>query len=402
MKFLLLLALIIFPCFGHAQTYGFKSIMISGTSVINDLGDVDTSGKAANDILAWDGSNWVVSQTTVTTGSTISGLDDVGDVSAASPNTGDLLSWNGSNWVNQTVTDTVSTTTMTNGWPDAIKCNITSPAWGEVTFFATHMPYSGDGKYRYRFLPGGNSSSMYEILYASSGAYDSALNLTTHNCNVSISSLYSSGRAFNFIGNNGASTNLNEIGDVNTTGVTTNDILAYDGSNWVVSQTTVGAGADDLGDHTATQNIALASYYLSGDGGDEGIYVDSAGQIGVGTATPNATLDVAGTVSSTALLLTGKTSTAAPSSVTTSSGGTTTRADLNLDTTDDVAFNTVAADVTGDLTGNVVGNVTGNVTADSVTLNNNSIVAYDSCTSGQVGQLVWDNTLKIPLICTPD
>ncbi|MFT7507291.1 MAG: hypothetical protein ACI92I_000434, partial [Acidimicrobiales bacterium] len=41
-------------------------------------------------------------------------------------------------------------------------------------------------------------------------------------------------------------------------------------------------------------NIALGSNYLSGDGGDEGIYVDSTGNVGIGTTTPNRTLSVDG------------------------------------------------------------------------------------------------------------
>ena len=41
-------------------------------------------------------------------------------------------------------------------------------------------------------------------------------------------------------------------------------------------------------------NIALGSNWLSGDGGDEGVYVTSAGNVGIGTTTPSAKLDVWG------------------------------------------------------------------------------------------------------------
>jgi hypothetical protein len=41
-------------------------------------------------------------------------------------------------------------------------------------------------------------------------------------------------------------------------------------------------------------NIALGSNYLSGDGGDEGIYIDSDGDIGIGTTTPGSRLSIAG------------------------------------------------------------------------------------------------------------
>ncbi len=38
-----------------------------------------------------------------------------------------------------------------------------------------------------------------------------------------------------------------------------------------------GAGADDLGDHTATQNLKLGNFYLSNDGGSEGLSIDTDG-----------------------------------------------------------------------------------------------------------------------------
>jgi len=42
-------------------------------------------------------------------------------------------------------------------------------------------------------------------------------------------------------------------------------------------------------------NIALGSNYLSGDGDDEGVYVDSSGNVGIGTSTPQNTITVVGT-----------------------------------------------------------------------------------------------------------
>ena len=41
--------------------------------------------------------------------------------------------------------------------------------------------------------------------------------------------------------------------------------------------------ADNLGNHTPAQNVVLGSNYLSGDGGNEGIYVDGSGNVGIGT-----------------------------------------------------------------------------------------------------------------------
>ncbi|WP_234838863.1 hypothetical protein [Sinorhizobium meliloti] len=72
-------------------------------------------------------------------------------------------------------------------------------------------------------------------------------------------------------------------------------ILMYDSasSRWrqIANGTATGSG-DNLGNHIATQNIQLGSYWLSGDGGNEGVFVDSAGKVGVGTTAPQAPLHI--------------------------------------------------------------------------------------------------------------
>ena len=57
---------------------------------------------------------------------------------------------------------------------------------------------------------------------------------------------------------------------------------------------TTSASSDNLGNHTATQNIVLGSNWLSGDGGDEGVLVDSSGNVGVGTTSPDTALHIVG------------------------------------------------------------------------------------------------------------
>jgi hypothetical protein len=52
--------------------------------------------------------------------------------------------------------------------------------------------------------------------------------------------------------------------------------------------------ADNLGNHTASSNILLNGNYLSNDGGNNGIRVDNSGNVGIGTNTPTAKLNIAG------------------------------------------------------------------------------------------------------------
>ncbi len=59
------------------------------------------------------------------------------------------------------------------------------------------------------------------------------------------------------------------------------------------------SGADNLGNHNATQDINMAGFeinlnggYVSGDGDNEGIYVDSDGNVGIGTASPLSKLSI--------------------------------------------------------------------------------------------------------------
>ncbi|MFC1478851.1 hypothetical protein ACFL57_05285, partial [Candidatus Margulisiibacteriota bacterium] len=54
-----------------------------------------------------------------------------------------------------------------------------------------------------------------------------------------------------------------------------------------------GISTTDTGwDHTASENIVLGSNYLSGDGGDEGVFVKSDGNVGIGTTNPEVKLQL--------------------------------------------------------------------------------------------------------------
>ncbi len=73
----------------------------------------------------------------------------------------------------------------------------------------------------------------------------------------------------------------------------TGQTLGISGGNTV----TLPSGADNLGNHTATQNLNLADKLLVGNGGSAGLAISSAGSVGIGATPPasSAQLDVAST-----------------------------------------------------------------------------------------------------------
>jgi hypothetical protein len=78
---------------------------------------------------------------------------------------------------------------------------------------------------------------------------------------------------------------------LNNTGLTVNGTLAATAFTGDGSGLTNVPG-DDLGDHTATQNVELGGYWLSNDGGSEGLRVASNGYVGIGTGTAGSLLTI--------------------------------------------------------------------------------------------------------------
>lgn len=56
-------------------------------------------------------------------------------------------------------------------------------------------------------------------------------------------------------------------------------LYVYNGSIWVLQ-------GDNLGNHTATQNLNLGTYQLVGNGGSQGLSINSSGWVGISTAAP--------------------------------------------------------------------------------------------------------------------
>ena len=71
---------------------------------------------------------------------------------------------------------------------------------------------------------------------------------------------------------------------------TSNDMVFYNGTTWLSMNGS--SGADDLGDHTATQDLDLGVNKLVGNGGTEGVSIDASGNVGIGTTNPTEKLEI--------------------------------------------------------------------------------------------------------------
>lgn len=60
--------------------------------------------------------------------------------------------------------------------------------------------------------------------------------------------------------------------------------------------TPLSGGTDNLGSHLATQNIDLSTFKLVGNGGTSGLSIDATGNVGIGTFSPSAPLDINGAI----------------------------------------------------------------------------------------------------------
>lgn len=91
--------------------------------------------------------------------------------------------------------------------------------------------------------------------------------------------------------------NINNVYSFPTVDGAANYVLKTNGSgtvSWVDPNSLVNG--DNLGNHTAIQNIQLNDFYLSNDGDNEGIRVDNSGNVGIGTITPADELHVVGNI----------------------------------------------------------------------------------------------------------
>lgn len=179
-----------------------------GASALDDLTDVSLTSPANGNVLSYNGTQWVntAAPPADISSSSIDQLNDVDTVSSA-PTNGQALVWNGSNWV----PGTVSTSSNLDGLTDVA---ITSAATGEV------LRYNGtawvDAQLAYTDLSG--TPTLATV--ATTGAYADLTGKPTIPASID---------------------DLSDV-DTVTTAPATDQVLVWNGSNWVPGDQTGGGG----------------------------------------------------------------------------------------------------------------------------------------------------------------
>ncbi len=194
------------------------------------------------------------------TGAGVSAMSSLTDVTLTSPVSNSILIYDGSKWVNKLFQDTVSTSTMVDGWPDAIQCDLSDGS--QRIFFPSGVPVSAGGAVYREIWHAEDIKVTFAANKQISGFSYGASGYTSVHCGSgkSVATLYAAGRAFNFLGGNGSgSTALGDRLTSGTLAVTANSATS------VISLTTNGTTWGYLGSNAsyipnlATNNISLST-----------------------------------------------------------------------------------------------------------------------------------------------
>ena len=176
----------------HAANKAYVDAQV-GAVALNDLTDVDTTGVASGDVITFDGINWVVSNVGTLAGSTlaIENLSNVNNFASMMANNGDSLIWTGSAW--------------NSGRPKAL-INYGTSAPSAISSFNV------DGDLFIRTTTGTAGGNWLGTYVVEGGGWSEVAIPTQLQNQV-----------------------INDLGDVDTTGVINGDVLAWDGINWVAT-----------------------------------------------------------------------------------------------------------------------------------------------------------------------
>lgn len=224
-------------------------------SSINELADVVITSPVLDNILKYDGSNWINSPATTVT----YGLDNLSDVTITTPSDDQILMYSGGEWINSTLTDAVGATVL-DELNDVI---ITTPSADQFLQYDGHdwinatvnIPTVLDD------LTDVNASSPFtgDFLRYSSGQWiNEAVTIPT---------------------------TLDNLTDVIVSLPTSNQFLQYNGANWVNASVTIPTLIDDLSDVVLSTPVSKQVLKYNGSNWINGAAVDGLSSDGSSTLT---------------------------------------------------------------------------------------------------------------------
>ncbi|MCB9959689.1 MAG: tail fiber domain-containing protein [Rhodospirillaceae bacterium] len=275
---------------------------------LEQLQNVDTSGKSNNDVLTWNGSGWIAQAG----GGGGGALDDLSDVDTTGYANGNVLMYSAgaSGWVPGMVgggggTSAVIAPAMRaeqpnmplapdgNDWADAIVCTGSTGRQHTLMLFAYDDVGSGNNQVHYlheNFDGGVYMMVWYNKITGVRGSTGGTVgNFHGNDCSanyVDNTKIYFGGGSSG--GGGGA---LDDLSDVNTSGFADGNILMYSGgaSAWVPG--TVSASTPPAGSGRELQFNSSGSFSA-----DSNLVYTATGYLGIGTNNPDATLDIAGDI----------------------------------------------------------------------------------------------------------
>ena len=216
--------------------------VIASTQVsdINDIGNVTITNAQNNQVLKYNGTAWV--NAVDSTGTTISGINDIGDVTITSAQNDQLLKWDGNNWINFTPGYLTSFTEQDPTVPAHVKgitqANIN--AWNAKSDVSALNDLSDVNT---------TGTQTNQILKWNGTSWNPA-----DDAGVQADWAATSGGAV-ILNKPTIPTALNNLTDVNTTGAANNKILKHNGTSWVVGDDVSGSSTAN----TATSDTAPGS-----------------------------------------------------------------------------------------------------------------------------------------------
>tara|TARA_B100000427_G_scaffold230707_1_gene193861 strand:+ start:12345 stop:17285 length:4941 start_codon:yes stop_codon:yes gene_type:complete len=202
---------------GDHSTEGYlKGI---GSLSIGALSDVDTTGVANNKILKYNGTSWVIADDNAGSGgTTINSLGDINDVSINNVQGDQLLKWDGNNWINFTSGYLTSFTETDPTVPAHVKSigSADISNWNDAHGWGDH------------------STEGYLTTESDPTVPSHVKGITTGDIN-----------SWNAKSDVSA---LNDLSDVNTSGVGNGKILKHNGTSWVIGDDTTINTLNDIGD----------------------------------------------------------------------------------------------------------------------------------------------------------